>query len=288
MELLDKELLNHFIEDALLENSRWEKQTLEACIPEDERCKACLLVKDDGVLAGIEIVKTIFAKVDPDAKIEIRHKEGTDVGYGDIPIYIESNSRALFMVSQLVVNLVSRMSGIATMCSRYSFEVEGLPVKIYDTPKSTPLLMLLDQYAVRVGGCHNFNEDGYNKILIKPNHADICGSYQEAIKKAQEYIVEHDADTKITVEVRNLVQLHDVLNVGGISTIRLDGFEMALLNEAMRIIDGKYPVEASGGITLKTVRKVAETGVNTISVGALMNDFEPLDMSIRIIHNGKK
>ena len=283
MEGIDKAQIDKFIEEALYEDVRDGDHTSLACIPEDGRSKARLLVKDPGVIAGVELAEMIFKKVDPTATIDIRIKDGSDVFYGDEAFYVECSSQALLKAERLVLNTMQRMSGIATMSSRFAVEVEGIDVKILDTRKTTPLLRFLEKWAVKIGGCTNYRDGLYDWIMIKDNHIDACGSITKAIQKVHEYFDKTGKNLGITVEVRNLVELYEVLEVGGITRIMLDNFEIPILREAVATISGKFESEASGGVTLNTVRRIAKTGVDFISVGALTHSAGSLDLSLKVM-----
>ena len=283
MEGISKEQLEKFIDAALYEDVRDGDHTSLACIPKDSRSKARLLVKDPGVIAGVELAEMIFKKVDPTANFDTQIKDGQDVFYGDEAFYVECNSQALLKAERLVLNTMQRMSGIATMSSRFAVEVEGTSVTILDTRKTTPLLRFLEKWAVRIGGCTNYRDGLYDWIMIKDNHVDACGSISKAIKKVHEYFEQTGKSLGITVEVRNLVELHETLEVGGITRIMLDNFEIPIMREAVATIDKKFETEASGGVNLNTVRKIAETGVDFISVGALTHSAGSLDLSLKVI-----
>jgi len=283
MEGISKEQIDKFIEDALYEDIRDGDHTSLACIPEDSRSKARLLVKDPGVIAGVELAEMIFKKVDPSAVVDVRIKDGTDVYYGDEAFYVECGSQALLKAERLVLNTMQRMSGIATMSSRFAVEVEGIDVKILDTRKTTPLLRFLEKWAVKIGGCSNYRDGLYDWIMIKDNHIDACGSITKAVQKVHEYFQKTGINLGITVEVRNLVELHEVIEVGGITRIMLDNFEIPILREAVATIGDKFESEASGGVTLNTVRKIAKTGVDFISVGALTHSAGSLDLSLKVM-----
>lgn len=280
---IDKDLLHKFIVEALYEDVHEGDHTSQACIQAGDRSKARLLVKGEGVIAGIEIAEAIFKHLDPDAIIDVKIKDGDDVQYGDEAFYIECNTRALLTGERLALNTMQRLSGIATLSARFAFEVEGLPVKILDTRKTTPLIRFLEKWAVKVGGCENYRTGLYDWIMIKDNHVDACGSLTEAINKVHQYLKDQNLDLGITVEVRNLVELQEVLKRGGINRIMLDNFELPILAEAVQHINGKFESEASGGVTLHTVRKIAETGVNFISVGALTHSAGTMDLSLKVI-----
>lgn len=281
--VLDKHLLDDFIVKGLYEDIHEGDHTSLACIPADDRGTAKLLVKGEGVIAGIEVAKAIFKHVDPASTIDVRIHDGADVKYGDIAFFVECNSQALLKAERLVLNTMQRLSGIATLSSRFAFEVEGLPVKILDTRKTTPLLRFLEKWAVKVGGCDNYRVGLYDWIMIKDNHTDACGSISLAIDKVNEYLRSHKLDLGITVEVRNLVELQEVLDKGGVTRIMFDNFELPILAEAVAHVNKRFETEASGGVTLHTVRKIALTGVDYISVGALTHSAGTLDLSLKVI-----
>lgn len=282
MEGIDDKVLDKFIDEALYEDVREGDHTSLACIPADLKKKAKLLVKDEGVIAGVEFAERVFKKLDPDTVFTKYIEDGTDVKYGDIAFEVTANAQALLKGERLVLNTMQRMSGISTMSSRFAVEVEGLPVKVLDTRKTTPLLRFIEKWAVRIGGCTNYRDGLYDWIMIKDNHVDACGSISKAIDKVHEYLNENQLNLKITVEVRNLVELYEVLDKGGITRIMLDNFELPLLREAVATIKGRFESEASGGVTLQTVRKIAETGVDFVSVGALTHSAGCLDLSLKI------
>lgn len=281
--ILDKIQLEKFIFEGLYEDVREGDHTSLACIPVDDRSKAKLLVKAEGVIAGIEVAEAIFHHVDPSSTLDLRINDGQDVQYGDVAFYVECNTQALLKAERLVLNTMQRLSGIATLSSRFAFEVEGLPVKILDTRKTTPLMRFLEKWAVKIGGCDNYRVGLYDWIMIKDNHVDACGSHKEAIKQVHKYLKENDLDLNITVEVRNLVELQEVLEIGGVTRIMFDNFELPILREAVAHVDGRFETEASGGVTLHSVRKIAETGVNYISSGALTHSAGCLDLSLKVI-----
>jgi len=285
MEGIDKDQLHRFIEAALEEDIRDGDHTSLACIPATQRSKARLLVKDIGVIAGVEFAELVFKKVDPEAEFEQLIKDGSYVKDDDEAFYITCNSQALLKAERLILNTMQRMSGIATHSSRFFTEIEGTDVKILDTRKTTPLMRFLEKWAVRIGGCHNYRDGLYDRIMIKDNHVDACGSITAAIEKINAYLKDKSLDLEITVEVRNLVELHEVLKIGQVNRIMLDNFELPILAEAVATVDGKFETEASGGVTLRTVRKIAKTGVDFISVGALTHSAGSLDLSLKVIEN---
>ena len=275
--------LDDYIERALHEDIRDGDHTSQACIPADDVSTAHLLVKDPGVLAGVEVARRILLHEDPKARIDILIQDGAPVNYGDIAFTVTANTRALLRAERLLLNTMQRMSGIATLSNRYHFEVEDLDVKILDTRKTTPLLRPLEKWAVRLGGCHNYRDGLYDWIMIKDNHVEAAGGITPAVKRVHEYLRENDLALNITVEVRNLVELAEVLEVGGITRVMLDNFEIPLLYEAVAHVGGRFETEASGGITLKNLREYAKTGVDYISVGALTHSATSQDLSLKII-----
>ena len=283
MDQINLQELDRFIEESLLEDVGPGDYTSEACIPAENRDKAKLLVKDDGIICGVSIAKYIFEKVDPTAVFEEFISDGDEVNFGDIVFIVELNSRALLKAERLVLNTMQRLSGISTLSNRFAFEVEDLPVKILDTRKTTPRLRFLEKFAVRNGGCYNYRDGLYDWIMIKDNHIDACGSIGQAIKNVLEFLNKKNLKLGITVEVRNLVELHQVLEVGGVTRIMLDNFELPIMVEAVQTINGEYEVEASGNVTIDTVRNIAKTGVDYISSGALTHSAGQLDLSLKVI-----
>ena len=277
------ELINQFIVDALAEDVGTGDHTSNACIPETTVDEAQLLVKDIGIIAGVDLAEQIFRSLDPGAEFKVYIPDGSEVKDGDVAFRLKANARAILKGERLALNAMQRMSGIATLSNRFATEVEGLNVKILDTRKTTPLLRFMEKWAVRIGGCTNYRDGLYDWIMIKDNHIDACGGVEKAIQQVQAYLKEQKLDLGITVEVRNLVELHDAMRVGGVTRIMLDNFELPLLQEAVHTIDEQFESEASGGITLQNVRKVAETGVDYISVGALTHSAGSLDMSLKIV-----
>jgi len=281
--LITEDYIDNFIDRALIEDVQDGDHTSLACIPAAARTKAKLLVKDDGVIAGIELAQRIFKKVDPTSTIELFKKDGEAIRFGEIAFNVECNSQALLKAERLVLNTMQRMSGIATLSNRFKFEVEDLPVTILDTRKTTPLLRFLEKWSVKVGGCANYRYGLYDRIMIKDNHIDACGGIQEAIKAVNVYLERNNKQLPITVEVRNLVELHKVLDIGMVDRIMLDNFEVPLLREAVETIGDRFETEASGGVTIYTVREIAKSGVQYVSVGALTHSATSLDLSLKVI-----
>lgn len=279
---ITEQQVSDFIKAGLHEDIRDGDHTALACISADSRSHAVLKVKDYGVLAGIEMAERIFQHIDPTSSIKIHKKDGEDVFFGQIAFEVEANTRALLQAERLVLNTMQRMSGIATLASRFAFEVGDLPVKILDTRKTTPLIRFLEKWAVKIGGCENYRWGLYDWMMIKDNHHDAAGGISKAIALAHQYQKDHQLNLNITVEVRNLVELHEVLEVGGVTRIMLDNFEIPILAEAVKTVNHQFETEASGGISLQSVRKYALTGVDFVSVGALTHSALPLDLSLKI------
>jgi nicotinate-nucleotide pyrophosphorylase (carboxylating) len=277
------ELINEFIAAAMHEDVGAGDHTSLATIPADSRSKAVLKVKDYGVIAGIELAQHIFQRIDPSANLTIHKVDGEDVLYGQQAFEVEGHTRAILQAERLVLNTMQRMSGIATLASRFAFEVGDLPVKVLDTRKTTPLIRFLEKWAVKIGGCENYRWGLYDWIMIKDNHVDAAGGVQQAIERAHAYMKEKNLEIGITVEVRNLVEVRQALEAGGITRIMLDNFEIPILAEAVAHVNGRFETEASGGITLHNVRKYAHTGVNYVSAGSLTHSALPLDLSLKIV-----
>lgn len=277
------QLIQEFITAALHEDVRDGDHTSLATIPAESRSRAALKVKDYGVLAGVELAGYILRQVDPSCSITVHKPDGTDVLYGQVAFEVEGNTRALLQAERLVLNAMQRMSGIATLSSRFAFEVGDLPVKVLDTRKTTPLIRFLEKWAVNIGGCENYRWGLYDWIMIKDNHVDASGGIGPAIERAQTYLKANNLDLNITLEVRNLVEVHEALAIGGITRLMFDNFEIPILSEAVATVNKRFETEASGGINLFNVRKYALTGVDFVSAGALTHSAQPLDLSLKIV-----
>lgn len=278
---IDPQELERFIVQALDEDIKDGDHTSLACVPSEAEGKATLLVKDEGILAGVTLAETIFKRVDPSFEMEIWIEDGSPVKYGDIAFEVRGKSQAILKTERLVLNAMQRMSGIATLSRQFVEAVEGLPVQILDTRKTTPLLRFLEKWAVRIGGATNYRTGLYDRIMIKDNHIDFCGSITQAVLQTQAYLKEQQKALEITLEVRDMKELEEALAVGQVNRIMLDNFEIPIMREAVALIDKRFEVEASGGITLETVRGYAETGVDFISVGALTHSFRSMDLSLK-------
>ncbi|MEZ4892625.1 MAG: carboxylating nicotinate-nucleotide diphosphorylase [Saprospiraceae bacterium] len=281
-EITDQKI-NDFIIAGLQEDIGAGDHTSLATIPADSRSKAALKVKDYGVIAGVELAERIFKHLDPEAKLSVSKPDGSDAIYGQVAFEVEVNTRAILQAERLVLNAMQRMSGIATLSSRFAFEVGDLPVKVLDTRKTTPLIRFLEKWAVKIGGCENYRWGLYDWMMIKDNHVDAAGGVKQAVERAHAYQKEKGLNLNITVEVRNLVEVEEVMNIGGITRVMFDNFELPILHEAVALVNGRFETEASGGITLFNVRKYAQTGVNFVSAGSLTHSSQPLDLSLKII-----
>ncbi len=275
--------LNAFIDAAIKEDVGEGDHTSKACIDPSDRSTANLIVKDVGVIAGVELANYIFERVDPTSSVIIRIKDGGVVAEGDIVFKVTANTQNFLIAERLVLNCMQRMSGIATLANRFATEVEHKPVTILDTRKTTPLIRFLEKWAVKIGGCQNYRDGLYDWIMIKDNHIKACGSIKQAISQVNNYLETNGLDLGITIEVKNLVELYEVLEHGGVTRIMLDNFELPLLKEAVAIINNQFETEASGGVDLYSIRDVADTGVDFISSGALTHSAGILDLSLKIV-----
>lgn len=255
--------------------------TTLCCIPEDAMGKSHLLIKEDGILAGVEVAKKVFARFDPTMKVEVLMQDGTPVKKGDIAMVVEGKIRSLLQTERLMLNIMQRMSGIATMTAKYVKRLEGTKTHVLDTRKTTPGLRMLEKQAVKIGGGMNHRIGLFDMILLKDNHIDFCGGITNAITRCHEYLKEKGLDLKIEIEVRNFNELAEAMECGGINRIMLDNFSVADTKKAVDIVGGKFEVESSGGITFDTIRDYAECGVDFISVGALTHSVKGLDMSFK-------
>ena len=258
--------------------------TTLCCIPPDKTGKNRLIIKEDGVLAGVEAAKRIFKFVDPLLQMEIFIHDGREVKNGDVAFTIEGKIHSILQTERLVLNLMQRMSGIATLTRRYVKALEGTRTRVLDTRKTTPGMRMLEKEAVRIGGGMNHRTGLFDMILLKDNHVDFAGGIEQAISRARNYLQEKGKNLKIEIEVRNFDELHEVLRVGGVDRIMLDNFNTYDTSEAVKRIAGRYEIESSGGITFDTLRSYADCGVDFISVGALTHSVKSLDMSLKAVY----
>ncbi len=283
MEINKKDLLE-IIDFALKEDVGDGDHTSIACIPNTAERKAKLLVKDNGILAGVELAKIIFERVDPNLKMEVLIEDGTPVEFGQIAFYVTGSSRSILTAERLVLNFMQRMSGIATKTNELAKLIQDLPTKLLDTRKTTPCVRLMEKWAVKIGGGHNHRFALYDMIMIKDNHVDYAGGIKQAIDRVNDYLKSKNKDLKIEIEVRNLDELNQVLAVGHVDRIMLDNFTPEQITEALKLIPrDQYETEASGGINEKSIRAYAETGIDYISSGALTHSYQSLDLSLKAV-----
>lgn len=275
------ELEDRLIDLAFAEDIGDGDHTTLCCIPEDAMGKSHLLIKEDGILAGVEVAKRVFAKFDPTMQVEVLINDGTPVKKGDIAMVVTAKVRSLLQTERLMLNIMQRMSGIATMTNKYVERLKGTKTHVLDTRKTTPGLRMLEKQAVNIGGGMNHRIGLFDMILLKDNHVDFCGGITNAITRCHEYLKEKGLDLKIEIEVRNFDELAEAMNCGGINRIMLDNFSVADTKKAVDIVGGKFETESSGGITFDTIRDYAECGVDFISVGALTHSVKGLDMSFK-------
>jgi len=252
-----------------------------SCIPQTARGKSQLIVKEKGVLAGVEVARKVFNHFDPDLKMTVFIADGTPVEVGDIAFVVEGRIHSLLQTERLMLNLMQRMSGVATRTQQYVKALEGTKTRVLDTRKTTPGLRLLEKEAVKIGGGVNHRIGLYDMIMLKDNHVDFAGGISQAIERARTYLMENGKSLKIEIEVRNFDELNQVLNVGGVDRIMLDNFSVENTRKAVELIGGRFETESSGGITFETLRSYAECGVDYISVGALTHSVKGLDLSFK-------
>lgn len=273
--------LDEFIANALAEDAGDGDHTSRACIPFSAQGKARLLVKENGVLAGVEVALAIFRKVDKSLRVQVLMEDGTKIRKGDIAMIVEGRAQSILLAERLVLNCMQRMSGIATATARMMKLCKGTKAQVIDTRKTTPGFRALEKWAVKIGGGGNHRFGLYDMILIKDNHIDYAGGIKQAIEAANKYLRRKKKDLKIEIETRNLDEVRQVLETGSVQRIMLDNFSIPDMKKAVKLINGKYETEASGGITEKTIRKYAECGVDYISVGALTHTVNSLDLSLK-------
>jgi len=254
-----------------------------ACIPTSAQGKAKLLVKEDGIIAGVEMAKRIFTYVDINLMVETFINDGAQVKYGDVVFYVSGSSQSILKAERLVLNVMQRMSAIATKTKEFAKLLEGTKTKVLDTRKTTPGIRAIEKWAVVIGGGENHRFALYDMIMLKDNHIDFCGGVTKAITKTKQYLKDHQLDLKIIVEARSLDEIKEILNVGGIHRILIDNFDYERTREAVKFIGNQCQTESSGGINLETARKYAECGVDYISSGALTHSVYNMDLSLKAV-----
>ena len=278
-----QEAINNLIDRALKEDIGDGDHSSLSSIPADAKGKAHLLIKEKGVIAGLDIARTVFYKVDPGISYKPILNDGDLINTGDIGFVVEGRQQSLLKAERLVLNILQRMSGIASETRRYVEEIREYKTSILDTRKTTPGFRVFEKEAVRIGGGVNHRMGLYDMIMLKDNHVDFAGGIEKAIGGARQYLKETGRNLKIEIEVRNVDEINRVINSGGVDRIMLDNFTPAQTLEAVNIIDGKMEIESSGGITFETIKKYAACGVDFISVGALTHHVKSLDMSLKAI-----
>ena len=275
------ELEDRLIDLAFAEDIGDGDHTTLCCIPETAMGKSHLLIKEDGILAGVEVAKRVFARFDPEMKVEVLIGDGAHVRKGDIAMVVSGKVRSLLQTERLMLNIMQRMSGIATMTNKYVERLKGTNTHVLDTRKTTPGMRMLEKQAVKIGGGMNHRIGLFDMILLKDNHVDFAGGIANAINRCHEYLREKGLDLKIEIEVRNFDELRQTMECGGINRIMLDNFSVADTRKAVEMVAGRFETESSGGITFDTIRDYAECGVDFISVGALTHSVKGLDMSFK-------
>ncbi len=275
------ELEDRLIDLAFAEDIGDGDHTTLCCIPDTAMGKSHLLIKEDGILAGVEVAKRVFARFDPTMQVEVLIGDGAHVKKGDIAMVVTGKVRSLLQTERLMLNIMQRMSGIATMTAKYVERLKGTNTHVLDTRKTTPGLRMLEKQAVKIGGGMNHRIGLFDMILLKDNHVDFAGGIANAINRCHEYLKEKGLDLKIEIEVRNFDELRQAMECGGINRIMLDNFSVENTKKAVEMVGGKYETESSGGITFDTIRDYAECGVDFISVGALTHSVKGLDMSFK-------
>lgn len=277
----EKELVDKLIDLSFAEDIGDGDHTTLCCIPEEARGKSRMIIKEEGILAGVKIAEEVFNRFDSTLKVAILINDGTKVKPGDVAMVVEGSVRSLLQTERLMLNIVQRMSGIATITHKYMELLKGTKAKVLDTRKTTPGMRILEKMAVKIGGGENHRIGLFDMILLKDNHVDFAGGISNAIDRCHEYLEAKSKDLKIEIEVRSIDELNQVLEHGGVNRIMLDNFSVEDTRMAVDLIGGKYEIESSGGITLDTIRSYAECGVDYISVGALTHSVKSLDISFK-------
>ncbi len=278
-----EDLIKNLIELAFAEDIGEGDHTTLCSIPESEIGSSRLLIKEEGILAGVNVAKEVFNKFDTSLKVEVFIEDGSHVQPGDVAFVVKGKVQSILQTERLVLNLMQRMSGIATITNKYVKLLEGTNTKVLDTRKTTPGMRMLEKQAVKIGGGENHRIGLFDMILLKDNHVDFAGGIENAIIRAKQYLKEKNKDLKIEIEVRNFEELDEALSVGGVDRIMLDNFTVEDTTRAVEIVNGRVELESSGGITFETIRDYALTGVDYISVGALTHSVKSLDMSLKAV-----
>lgn len=280
--------IDEFIEKALQEDVMDGDHTSQATIPENAMGRAKLIIKEKGIIAGIDTAEKVFDHVDKGIIFNRLINDGSPVKPGDIAFELKGSARSILTGERLALNFMQRMSGIATYTHTVTKKLNGLKTKVLDTRKTTPNFRIFEKEAVKLGGAENHRMGLYDMIMIKDNHIDFAGGIRPAIESTREYLRKTGKNLKIEIEVRDLVELNEVLKTGGVDRIMLDNFSPEQINKAVKLIGGKYETEASGGITMENIRDYAENGVDFISVGTLTHHVKSLDMSLKAVFKHTK
>ena len=275
--------LAQFIDAALKEDVEKGDHTSLSCIPPEKSCKAHIIAKEDGIIAGIEVAGKVLERVDPGLEIDLKVSDGDAITEGDQVVIINGNARSILKAERLVLNFMQRMSGIATLTGQYVKAVSGYPTQILDTRKTTPLFRRFEKMAVRIGGGVNHRMGLYDMIMIKDNHIAYSGGMEQAISRVRNYLASNSLNLKVEIEAANLEQVKEILTIGGVNRIMLDNFSTSNTREAVELINRKFETESSGGINLNNVREYAACGVDFISVGALTHSAKNLDLSLQAL-----
>lgn len=278
----DKEI-NLIIANAIREDVGGGDHSSLACISEDAVGTAKLLVKDEGIIAGVDFAQRLLDYVDPGLEVEVKIKDGSPVKYGDTCLYISGLSQSILKVERVMLNVMQRMSAIATKTNEYVELVKGTKARILDTRKTTPGIRALEKWAVKIGGGENHRFALYDMIMLKDNHIDFCGGVEKAILKTRDYLKRNHLDLKIIVEARNFDEINSILKTGGIHRVLLDNFNFEDTRRAVELINGEFETESSGGINKETIRRYAECGVDYISSGALTHSVSNMDLSLKAV-----
>jgi nicotinate-nucleotide pyrophosphorylase (carboxylating) len=278
---MEDSLLRNFIRTSISEDLGDGDHTSLACIPANAKGKARLLVKEKGIIAGVRVAAEVFRFIDNELEVNRILSDGTEIVPGDIAFTVSGKQQSILKAERLVLNIMQRMSGIATSTKKYVDRLEGLKTRILDTRKTTPGFRFLEKEAVRIGGGENHRMGLYDMIMLKDNHIDYAGGIEKAIIEVNDYLKSINKDLKIEIEARNLDDVRKILGIGKVDRIMLDNFNTEDTREAVKMIAGKYETESSGGITLETIRSYAECGVDYISVGALTHHIHSLDLSLK-------
>jgi nicotinate-nucleotide pyrophosphorylase (carboxylating) len=273
--------IEEIVRIALAEDLGDGDHTSMATVPENAMGEAVLLAKEVGVLAGVEVAREVFLQIDPETKIDVYIKDGSNIKPGDEVLVLRGRSRSLLSAERTALNFIQRMSGIATYTNKVVNLIEDCRSTLLDTRKTTPCNRAVEKMAVKIGGGSSHRFGLYDMIMIKDNHVDYAGGIRNAVEATHKYLKKHNKNLKIELEVRNFEELNEAMEVGGIDRVMLDNFNPTDLTKALKIVDGKFETEASGGINIETIREFAKTGVDFISVGALTHQIKSLDLSLK-------